>query len=331
MDGRSPEAGQAAHVREGASEGTGAHAGARVEAGADAGARVCVGAGASTDAGAGVGMDARAGADARVIARERASAGSGAHAMSPAAPRTWVLLRGLTREAGHWGGFPDALAARLPGRVLMPDLPGNGALHGETSPLRMAEMAERCRAQLRAQAAEPPYHVVALSLGAMAALAWGAAHPREIAAGVLINTSLRGLQPLHRRLRPTALAALPALLLGRDDAARERSILRLTSRRVAQVPPAWLTLRREHPVSRANALRQLLAAAAFSAPASPPPVPLLLLASRGDELVDARCSEALAARWRLPLALHPDAGHDLPLDDGGWVVERIARWLAAAG
>ncbi|MDZ5461303.1 alpha/beta fold hydrolase, partial [Azohydromonas lata] len=176
-----------------------------------------------------------------------------------APPRTWVLLRGLTREAGHWGGFPDTLAARLPGRVLMPDLPGNGVLHAQASPLRMAEMAARCRGQLRAQGAGPPYHVVALSLGAMAALAWGSAHPEEIAAGVLINTSLRGLQPLHRRLRPAALAALPALLLGRDDAAREAAILRLTSRRVAQVPPAWLTLRRVHPVSRANALRQLLA------------------------------------------------------------------------
>jgi pimeloyl-ACP methyl ester carboxylesterase len=250
-------------------------------------------------------------------------------AAAGAAPRTWVLLRGLTREAGHWGGFPQALAARLPGCVLVPDLPGNGRLHREASPLRIAVMAEHCRAQLRAQGARGPFHVVALSLGAMAALAWAQAHPGEIAAGVLINTSLRGLSPLHRRLRPAALAALAALLLGRDDAAREAAILRLTSRRVAEVPPHWLALRRQHPVSRLNALRQLVAAAAFRAPAAAPAVPLLLLASRGDALVDARCSQALAARWGLPLALHADAGHDLPLDDEDWVVERIACWLAA--
>jgi alpha-beta hydrolase superfamily lysophospholipase len=120
---------------------------------------------------------------------------------------------------------------------------------------------------------------------------------------------------------------LPALLLGRDDAAREAAILQLTSRRVAAVPPQWLTLRRERPVSRLNALRQLAAAAAFRLPAAAPAVPLLLLASRGDALVDAGCSQALAARWDLPLEVHPDAGHDLPLDDEAWVVERVAQWL----
>jgi pimeloyl-ACP methyl ester carboxylesterase len=243
------------------------------------------------------------------------------------APRTWVLLRGLTREAEHWGGFPQALAQRLPGRVLTPDLPGNGVLHRETSPLRIRDMVASCRAQLRAQAVDGPVHLVAMSLGAMVALAWAQAFPGEIAAAVLINTSLRGLSPWHRRLRPRALATLLALLLRGDAAAREAAILRLTSRCVERVPPLWLALGRAHPVSRLNALRQVLAAAGFRAPATAPPVPLLLLAAQGDALVDARCSEALAARWGLPLALHPDAGHDLPLDDAGWVVAQVAQWL----
>ena len=43
---------------------------------------------------------------------------------------TWVLLRGLTRESGHWGVLPALLAERLPhARVLTIDLPGAGALH----------------------------------------------------------------------------------------------------------------------------------------------------------------------------------------------------------
>jgi pimeloyl-ACP methyl ester carboxylesterase len=246
------------------------------------------------------------------------------------APRTWVLLRGLTREAGHWGGFPEALTARLPGRVATPDMPGNGALWRERSPLRIEAMVEAFRAQLQAQGLRGPFHVVAMSLGAMVALAWGTRWPQELAAGVLINTSARELSPWHRRLRPAAMAALPALLLDRNDTAREAAILRLTSRRVPQVPPHWFALRRERPVSRLNAMRQLAAAAAFRLPASAPAVPWLLLASRGDALVDAGCSQALASRWSLPLALHPDAGHDLPLDDESWVVERIAQWLPSA-
>ncbi|WP_051244552.1 alpha/beta fold hydrolase [Azohydromonas australica] len=247
------------------------------------------------------------------------------------APRTWVLLRGLTREAGHWGDFPLALARRLPGRVFTPDLPGNGALHRERSPLRMRDMVASCRGQLRAQGVDGPVHLVAMSLGAMVALAWAEAFPRELAAAVLVNTSLRGLSPWHRRLRPAALAALLGLLARGDAAAREAAVLHLTSRRVAQVPPHWLALGRARPVSRLNALRQLLAAAGFQAPAAAPPVPLLLLASRGDALVDARCSLALAAHWGLPLALHPDAGHDLPLDDAGWLIEQVAHWLAQRG
>ncbi|WP_157269589.1 alpha/beta fold hydrolase [Azohydromonas aeria] len=244
-----------------------------------------------------------------------------------AAARTWVLLRGLTREAGHWGDFPELLARQLPGRVFMPDLPGSGVLHRQRSSLRIESMVAECRAQLRAQRAAGPFHVVAMSLGAMAALAWARACPEDIAAAVLINTSLRGLSPWWWRLRPAGLAALPALLLGRDDAAREAAILRLTSRCRTEVPPHWLALRRERPVSRLNALRQLAAAAAFRAPAAAPAMPMLLLAAARDALVDARCSAALAAHWRLPLQLHPDAGHDLPLDDADWVVARIAHWL----
>jgi hypothetical protein len=27
--------------------------------------------------------------------------------------------------------------------------------------------------------------------------------------------------------------------------------------------------------------------------------------------------------------VHPSAGHDLPLDDGVWVAQAVAKWLAA--
>ena len=37
---------------------------------------------------------------------------------------TWVLLRGLAREARHWGEFPACLASRLAGaRLVAVDLP----------------------------------------------------------------------------------------------------------------------------------------------------------------------------------------------------------------
>jgi pimeloyl-ACP methyl ester carboxylesterase len=57
-------------------------------------------------------------------------------------------------------------------------------------------------------------------------------------------------------------------------------------------------------------------------------VPTLLLASQTDHLVNVICSTTLAQRWQCALHLHPSAGHDLPLDDGDWVITHIHRWLA---
>ena len=251
---------------------------------------------------------------------------------------TWVLLRGLARETRHWGEFPARLSARLAGaRLVAVDLPGNGALHRQKSPLRVAQMAASARAQLAARGVGGPYHLLAMSLGAMVAIDWASRYPDEIAGAVLINTSLRGVSPPHHRLRPAAGARLLRLAFAAGDADRERTILALTSRQARNAPAAaalverWTALRRQAPVSPRNALRQLLAAACYRPPATGPSVPLLLLSSLGDALVDPRCSQRLAERWGVAHAVHPYAGHDLPLDDGAWVAQRIARWLDAAG
>jgi len=246
---------------------------------------------------------------------------------------TWVLLRGLTREAGHWGEFVGQLAAGLPdARILTLDLPGNGIHHGEPSPTRVEAMVEACRAQLAAQHLTGPVHLLAMSLGAMVAVAWAAARPQELAGCVLINTSLRPFSPFYRRLRPSSYPGLLGVLARRDARSKEAAILNLTSRLAApSVVDDWVELRKARAVSAANALRQLLAAARFRAPPHAPPVPMLVLSGAADALVDPRCSAALAARWGLPFARHPTAGHDLPLDDGAWVVDRIRAWRAADG
>lgn len=246
---------------------------------------------------------------------------------------TWVLLRGLTRESGHWGAFAGLLQQRHPGaRIVTLDLPGNGSINNQPSPIRIEAMTQRCRDHLRAQGLAPPYRLLAMSMGAMVAMDWAARAPRELAGCVLINTSLGRFSPWYQRLRPINYPRLLALALTPDPVARERAILRLTSRNAAaaaEVLDDWTRLRRARPVSAANALRQLLAAARYRAPVTPPAVALLVLASRGDRLVDSRCSQELARRWQTGIALHPSAGHDLTLDDAAWVADQIDRWLAA--
>jgi pimeloyl-ACP methyl ester carboxylesterase len=247
---------------------------------------------------------------------------------------TLVLLRGLMREARHWGDFPQLLGEAVPqARVHAIDLPGNGRLYREPSPTRVAQMMECCRASLRELGAVPPYHLVALSLGGMVAVHWAHAYPEEVAATALLSTSMRPFSPFYRRLRPANYPAAISMLLGRrDPCIDERVILHITSSHTeAQVPRtlrAWIEYARECPVSRTNALRQLWAAARFSAARQAPAGGrVLLLAGARDRLVHPDCSAALARAWGAPLALHPAAGHDLPLDDGPWVAAQLRDWL----
>lgn len=245
----------------------------------------------------------------------------------------WVLLRGLTRESRHWGEFPLRLGEAMGGApVICLDLPGNGRLNHLDSPPGVEAMADHCHAELARRGIAAPCRVLAMSLGAMVSVAWARRHPGDIAAAVLISTSLRPFSPFHRRLRPANYPCLLRLLLGRpDDRTLETAILAMTTRRVADpqlVIRQWLQWRSENPVCRRNALRQLLAAARYRAPQRHPLDRLLLLAGAGDRLVDPRCSQTLADRWGAGLAIHPTAGHDLPLDDGSWVLVRIQEWLA---
>lgn len=247
----------------------------------------------------------------------------------------WLLLRGLTRDARHWGDFPDVFARAIDAEeVRALDLPGNGALHAQPSPADIAGMVAACRRELGLgeEGALPPFGIVALSLGAMVATAWAAAHPEEIVGVVLVNTSMRPFCPFPQRLRPHNYGTLLRLLCSGSDISVERTILKLTSNRHAadgELLARWADWRGRCPVSWRNALRQLWAAARFHAPPSPP-VPVLLLAGAGDRLVDHRCSLRLAERWHCALALHPSAGHDLPLDEPQWVAAAVADWLAAA-
>jgi pimeloyl-ACP methyl ester carboxylesterase len=210
-------------------------------------------------------------------------------------------------------------------------LPGNGRRNREKSPNRVEAMVDDIRIRLQEQGVAPPYHVLAMSLGAMVAVAWACRHPQEIGAAVLINTSLRPFNPFYHRLKPrNYLRLLKLALLKASDSTWENAIMEITTRH----PPAptdvlknWIAFRHENPVAAGNALRQLLAAARYRAPLARPEPPILILSSANDALVNSTCSRQLAQRWATDFAEHPSAGHDLPLDAGAWVAEQIRSWL----
>jgi pimeloyl-ACP methyl ester carboxylesterase len=248
---------------------------------------------------------------------------------------TWVLLRGLMREARHWGEFPMLFQNTLGAQnIIALDFPGNGRLHTQASPNSVADMANYCHTRLMQLGYAPPYNVLALSLGAMVAVAWSERYPSELEKMVLINTSLSPCNPFYHRLRPANYPALIRHLLFGSAVQRESLILKLTSslasdtERKPAILEQWTAYAREYPITRANILRQLHAAAGYRASRATPSAPVLLLAGQQDRLVDVKCSLMLAHHWGCAIRLHPTAGHDLPLDDGVWVSQQVKGWLA---
>lgn len=240
----------------------------------------------------------------------------------------WILLRGLAREQGHWGHFTEQLRQAFPEHQFhLVDLPGTGVHFKEESPRTIPDI-RRC-VQQQVDHIPRPYSILALSLGGMVALDWAQhASEGEIQHLVLINTS-SGFSPPWQRMRPGIWPRVLRLLARRELFKREADVLALTSNRPVALETVkhWYSIQRQRPVSARNALRQITAAARFR-PGDKRPLPdALLLASRRDRLVNWRCSQALEQRWQWTLKLHPNAGHDLPLDDPQWIIHQIDDYL----
>jgi pimeloyl-ACP methyl ester carboxylesterase len=115
---------------------------------------------------------------------------------------TLVCIRGLLREARHWGAFTTLLQRELPSaQISTPDISGNGRLNHLISPDKIAGMTEALRGQV---ASRRNLTLIAISMGGMIAIDWFTRYPDEVKSAVLINTSVRRLSPFYYRLRPSA-------------------------------------------------------------------------------------------------------------------------------
>ena len=134
---------------------------------------------------------------------------------------TWILLRGLTREAAHWGGFVDQLAAAVPGaEPVTIDMPGTGSRRGVASPWRLGAVTDACREHWRSRGRKGRVALVGLSLGAMAVADWAQRFPDEVDRAVLINPSMRRFGAPWQRLRPGSWWPLLRVLMGGDARCR---------------------------------------------------------------------------------------------------------------
>lgn len=257
---------------------------------------------------------------------------TGIQSMNKTDDMIWVLLRGLTREYRHWENFPQTLKSALPNAtIILPDLPGSGIHHKEICPANIKDILEFIRADIGVHLFNKPMYILGLSMGAMITMEWLQRYPQECAGAVLMNTSLRGLSPFYQRLQPQSYWPLiNNLFFTHSTRSRENTFFNLTCNLNPdrdKIINNWVLYAKENPVSRLNALRQLIAASRYKSHVNKPQVPMLLLSGLADRLVNPLCSQTLAKHWKMPLESHATAGHDLTLDDGEWVCQKIIDWL----
>lgn len=244
----------------------------------------------------------------------------------------WVLVRGLSREAAHWGAFPDILTRQTRAdHVVALDLPGAGVHNQKRTPCSIAEATDFIRSELGEQVNTGRWGLVAISLGGMIALDWLHRYPGDFECAVIMNSSAGNLSLPYQRMRPKAALGILSLAFTKDSATREKKVLEMTTNMAkldAELIENYACIYISHPVSRMNFIRQLVAAIRFRVPAKLQ-TPLLFLAGQSDEFTHPICSEKLAKHFNAPLQSHPNAAHDITLDDPAWVAETINCWLHA--
>lgn len=243
----------------------------------------------------------------------------------------FYLIRGLVREHLHWHDFPELLLGLYPNaKITMIDIPGAGEYLSVTTPLSVKGMVEIMHRKYLANHTEGEESIlVAVSLGGMIGCAWMKEHPEDFHKAVFINTSFGGYSPVYHRMRPSAFIYLSrvVLLSGRE---KEAHVLKLVSNNKARFDKTldhWDMVHQKRPIAGATTVRQLLAAVAFSVGPFSPSIPVYLIGSTHDRMVNIKCSRIIAKKWNAPLVEHPQGGHDLTSDYPEWVAEEISKFI----
>jgi pimeloyl-ACP methyl ester carboxylesterase len=244
----------------------------------------------------------------------------------------WLFVRGLTREQRHWHRFPETFRRALPGsKVHFLDLPGVGTEILRESPKRMSEIVEDIRARwLPLKAQNPgPWAFLGISLGGMVGMEWASLYPNDLSGLVLLNSSASNLSRFWERLNFFNFPKLVGNGLIKDAFTRERRVIEMTTRlcqNVEEVAGEWAAVSADPKLLSRAFKGQIAAALHFEAPAKLD-VPVLVLSSARDNFTWPVCSQRLAEHYQAPHRIHPEAGHDITLDDPEWVTSEIDRWL----
>lgn len=215
--------------------------------------------------------------------------------------------------------------------IITPEIPGVGEYNQLVSPRNFDEMISFMREKHLAQLEGNTNVALAMSLGGMLIKRWSELYPQDFSKIVLLNTSFKGINPVTSRLRPASMLSFLRVFAQRETREKEKIILEMVannqSKREERLSD-WVAIQKDAPVSKKSALNQIIAALTFDPGKEKPKAELLFLACKGDRLCSYTCSEKLSKTWDAPLELHENGGHDLPIDDPQWLLERLENFYS---
>lgn len=249
-------------------------------------------------------------------------------------PMNIFLLRGLVREKRHWGSFLEKTKKAFPGaNIITPEIPGVGEYCHIPSPPSFDEMIHFMREKNIASLQGSNNVILAMSLGGMLAKRWSELYPEDFQRIILVNTSFKGLNPLFHRLRFLSVLRFLRIFATLKLSAREKLIIQMVSNNNQNhetVLKEWEEIQKSAPVSRKSFINQIAAALSFNPAKERPKAPLLILAGKKDRLCSYKCSLKLREQWGGQLEFHPEGGHDLPIDDPEWIIEKMKTFCHQA-
>ena len=245
--------------------------------------------------------------------------------------RTFVLIRGLGHESRHWGSFSKLLEEQsFCQKLILSELPGSGVRLKDPCYSSVSKISDDIYHTYKdLWLAHKPLALVGLSLGGMVALDLLSKFPDLFSEFFIMNSSIGHLSPFYERMK---ISAMPKVLnIGFEKGFQKKARLMIELSSKLRVDDK--ALHKEHvkiietaPVKFKTLVQQLCAAVLYKGPVKEIKTKGMVLYSKQDELVDHKCSMALAKFLSVKGLVHETAGHDLTLDDAEWVVQNLHEY-----
>ena len=243
------------------------------------------------------------------------------------------LLRGLTRESGHWGNdFAQNITKKFPNSTIhYLDLPGAGVYNRDKSPMKVNSIMEfmRSRAIEKFKDTTQKNIIVATSLGGMVAMEWVLKHKSDFDAAVLVVPSFKKVRKFNERVKPSIRKEVISIGFTRNMQKREAKLVKINSNRLEKfndILTSWVNIQKKRPMAKKNIIRQSIAGMRYQ-PKGKPNIPILVIGSYGDRLVKSSCTVKVATKYNSTLEMHNTSGHALPIDAPEWLVDTIKSWI----